>query len=142
MLFRSLTKTFEQVVHCYPMLSLSNTYSEGEVEEFYTRLSRQLGEAFEIVCELKFDGASISLIYENGELSKAVTQGDGIRGNNVTNNIRAIRSIPTKLVGNYPSRFEIRGEILMPFAVFDRLNAERADRGEQPFANQIGRAHV
>lgn len=130
-----LTKTFEQVVHRYPMLSLSNTYSEGEVEEFYTRLSRQLGEAFEIVCELKFDGASISLIYENGELSKAVTRGDGVRGDNVTNNIRAIRSIPTKLVGNYPSRFEIRGEILMPFAVFDRLNAERADRGEQPFAN-------
>ena len=162
-----LTKTFEQVVHRYPMLSLSNTYSEGEVEEFYTRLSRQLGETFEIVCELKFDGASISLIYENGELSKAVTRGDGVRGDNVTNNIRAIRSIPTKLVGNYPSRFEIRGEILMPFAVFERLNAERVDRGEQPFANprnatsgtlklldpsevahreldsyQIGRAHV
>lgn len=130
-----LTKTFEQVVHRYPMLSLSNTYSESEVEEFYTRLSRQLGEAFEIVCELKFDGASISLIYENGELSKAVTRGDGVRGDNVTNNIRAIRSIPAKLVGNYPSRFEIRGEILMPFAVFERLNAERADRGEQPFAN-------
>ena len=130
-----LTKTFEQVVHRYPMLSLSNTYSESEVEEFYTRLSRQLGEAFEIVCELKFDGASISLIYEDGELSKAVTRGDGVRGDNVTNNIRAIRSIPTKLVGNYPSRFEIRGEILMPFAVFERLNAERADRGEQPFAN-------
>jgi len=130
-----LTKTFEQVVHRYPMLSLSNTYSEGEVEEFYTRLSRQLGEAFEIVCELKFDGASISLIYENGELSKAVTRGDGVRGDNVTNNIRAIRSIPTQLAGNYPSRFEIRGEILMPFAVFERLNAERADRGEQPFAN-------
>ena len=130
-----LTKTFEQVVHRYPMLSLSNTYSESEVEEFYTRLSRQLGEEFEIVCELKFDGASISLIYEDGELSKAVTRGDGVRGDNVTNNIRAIRSIPTKLVGNYPSRFEIRGEILMPFAVFERLNAERADRGEQPFAN-------
>ena len=130
-----LTKTFEQVVHRYPMLSLSNTYSESEVEEFYTRLSRQLGEAFEIVCELKFDGASISLIYENGELSKAVTRGDGVRGDNVTNNIRAIRSIPAKLVGNYPSRFEIRGEVLMPFAVFERLNAERADRGEQPFAN-------
>lgn len=114
-----LTKNFKQVEHRYPMLSLANTYSEGEVTDFYNRVKKSLNIDFEIVCELKFDGASISLIYENGELVTAVTRGDGTVGDDVTANIRAIKSIPITLNGNYPSRFEIRGEILMPFAVFE-----------------------
>ncbi len=130
-----LTKNFKQVEHRYPMLSLSNTYSEGEVTDFYNRVKKSLNTDFEIVCELKFDGASISLIYENGELVTAVTRGDGTVGDDVTANIRAIKSIPITLNGNYPSRFEIRGEILMPFAVFEELNEEKAQKGEPLFAN-------
>lgn len=130
-----LTKNFKQVEHRYPMLSLANTYSEGEVMEFYNRVKKSLNTNFEIVCELKFDGASISLIYENGELVTAVTRGNGTVGDDVTANIRAIKSIPITLNGNYPSRFEIRGEILMPFAVFEGLNEEKAKKGEPLFAN-------
>ncbi len=130
-----LTKNFKQVEHRYPMLSLANTYSEGEVTDFYNRVKKSLNTDFEIVCELKFDGASISLIYENGELVTAVTRGDGTVGDDVTANIRAIKSIPITLNGNYPSRFEIRGEILMPFAVFEELNEEKAQKGEPLFAN-------
>lgn len=130
-----LTKNFKQVEHRYPMLSLANTYSEGEVTDFYNRVKKSLNIDFEIVCELKFDGASISLIYENGELVTAVTRGDGTVGDDVTANIRAIKSIPITLNGNYPSRFEIRGEILMPFAVFEELNEEKAQKGEPLFAN-------
>ena len=131
-----LTKNFKQIVHQYPMLSLANTYSEGEVTEFYNRVRKSLNTDFDVVCELKYDGASISLIYENGELAAAVTRGDGVRGDDVTANIRTIQSIPIRLCGDFPSRFEIRGEVLMPFAVFDELNREKAENGEPLFANE------
>ena len=106
-----LSKEFEQVVHQYPMLSLGNTYSEEEVKDFYERIARELNEPFEIVAELKYDGTSISLIYEEGRLVRAVTRGDGTRGDDVTANVKTIRSIPLKLRGEYPATFEIRGEV-------------------------------
>lgn len=131
-----ITKNFKQVEHRYPMLSLSNTYSKEEVQEFYDRIKKDLNDNFEIVCELKFDGTSISLIYTKGEFSQAITRGDGVRGDDITNNVRTIRSIPLKLTGNdYPDEFEIRGEILMPWKVFDDLNIERAKQEEPLFAN-------
>lgn len=131
-----ITKNFKQVEHRYPMLSLSNTYSKEEVQEFYDRIHKDLNDNFEIVCELKFDGTSISLTYTDGQLSQAVTRGDGVQGDDITNNVRTIRSIPLKLKGNdYPSDFEIRGEILMPWKVFEDLNAERAKQEEAVFAN-------
>jgi len=126
---------FEQVAHVYPMLSLGNTYSEGEVQDFYERTRKGLNEAFELVCELKYDGTSISLTYENGLLVRAVTRGDGEKGDDVTANVKTIRSIPLRLKGNFPEKFEIRGEILMPWSVFDELNAEREAQEEQLFAN-------
>ena len=126
---------FKQVAHVYPMLSLGNTYSEGEVQDFYERVRRGLNENFELVCELKYDGTSISLTYENGVLVRAVTRGDGEKGDDVTANVKTIRSIPLRLHGNYPSNFEIRGEILMPWSVFDELNREREEQEEQLFAN-------
>ena len=126
---------FEQVAHVYPMLSLGNTYSEAEVQEFYERTRKGLNEAFELVCELKYDGTSISLTYENGLLVRAVTRGDGEKGDDVTANVKTIRSIPMRLQGNFPEKFEIRGEILMPWPVFDELNAEREAQEEQIFAN-------
>ena len=126
---------FEQVAHVYPMLSLGNTYSEGEVEDFYERVRKGLNEEFEVVCELKYDGTSISLTYENGLLVRAVTRGDGEKGDDVTTNVKTIRSIPLRLKGNYPDLFEIRGEILMPWSVFDELNREREAQEEQLFAN-------
>lgn len=131
-----ITKTFKQVVHKYPMLSLGNTYSREEVTDFYNRVQKGLNDDFEIVCELKYDGVSISLTYIDGQLSQAVTRGDGVQGDDVTANARTIRSIPLKLKGNdYPREFEIRGEILMPWAVFDALNKEREEQEEQLFAN-------
>jgi DNA ligase (NAD+) len=131
-----ISKNFVQVEHIYPMLSLSNTYSEGEIRDFYNRTEKSLNEDFDIVCELKYDGTSISLTYENGTLVRAVTRGDGIRGDDVTANVRTIKSIPLKLQGSdYPPRFEIRGEILMPWKVFDELNRERAEADEPLFAN-------
>lgn len=127
---------FKQVKHSYPMLSLANTYSEGEVQDFYERVRKGLNDDFELVCELKYDGTSISLTYENGELKQAVTRGDGEKGDDVTANVKTIRSIPLRLQGNgYPSLFEIRGEILMPWAVFDDLNKEREVQEEVLFAN-------
>ncbi|MGB4414598.1 MAG: NAD-dependent DNA ligase LigA [Paludibacter sp.] len=126
---------FEQVAHVYPMLSLGNTYSEGEVQDFYERVRKSLNEDFELVCELKYDGTSISLTYEEGVLVRAVTRGDGEKGDDVTANVKTIRSIPLRLRGNYPDKFEIRGEILMPWAVFDELNKEREAQEEQLFAN-------
>lgn len=126
---------FTQVAHVYPMLSLSNTYSEGEVTEFYERVRKALNEDFELVCELKYDGTSISLTYENGLLQRAITRGDGEKGDDVTANVKTIRSIPLRLHGQYPALFEIRGEILMPWAVFDELNREREAQEEQLFAN-------
>lgn len=131
-----LTKEFAQVAHKYPMLSLGNTYSKAEVADFYDRVKRSLNEEFEICCELKFDGTSISLTYENGKLLRAVTRGDGEKGDDVTANVKTIRSVPLVLSGEgYPDSFEIRGEILMPWEVFNELNEERSRQGEQLFAN-------
>lgn len=137
-----LNADFQQVAHRYPMLSLGNTYNRDDVREFYERVSQGLvGQNFEICCELKFDGLSISLIYENGELVQALTRGDGVRGDDVTANVRTISSIPLRLQPvaegkeKWPQRFEIRGEILMPWSSFDRLNSEREANGEALFAN-------
>lgn len=131
-----ITKEFKQVAHKYPMLSLGNTYSKEEVREFYDRVMRSLNEEFEICCELKFDGTSISLTYVDGKLERAVTRGDGEKGDDVTANVKTIRSVPLVLSGKgYPAEFEIRGEVLMPWSVFERLNEERATNGEQLFAN-------
>ena len=132
-----ISKEFTQVAHKYPMLSLSNTYSEAEVTDFYDRVKRALNdEPFEICCELKYDGTSISLTYENGRLVRAVTRGDGEKGDDVTTNVKTIRTIPLVLHGdNYPEVFEIRGEILLPWTVFDELNKEREAREEPLFAN-------
>ena len=131
-----INKDFEQVEHKHSMLSLSNAYSEEEINDFDTRIKKIINTEFEYVCELKFDGSSISLTYENGELIRAVTRGDGVRGDNVTTNVRTINSIPLKLRGNnYPGNFEIRGEIVMPFQVFDELNAELKKAGEPLLAN-------
>lgn len=130
-----ITKKFESVKHRFPMLSLSNTYSEEEIVEWETRLKKAVGENLEFVCELKYDGVAIGLRYENGQLSRAVTRGDGEQGEDVTTNVRTIRSIPLSLHGNFPSDFEIRGEIFMPIANFRKLNEEREDIGEATFAN-------
>lgn len=130
-----INQDFTQVKHIYPMLSLGNTYNEGEVADFYNRVAKALNAPFEIVCELKYDGTSISLIYENGSLTRAVTRGDGEKGDDVTANVRTIRSIPLKLQGNFPDKFEIRGEILMPWKVFEALNKEREAQEEPLFAN-------
>ena len=131
-----LSKNFTQVAHKYPMLSLGNTYSESEVADFYERVRRGLeGEDFEICCELKYDGTSISLTYEDGRLVQAVTRGDGVQGDVVTDNVKTIRTIPLVLHGDYPRLFEIRGEILMPWESFEALNREREAREEPLFAN-------
>lgn len=131
-----INKNFTQVSHKYPMLSLSNTYSEGEVNEFYQRVRKALNEEFEICCEMKYDGTSISLIYEDGKLMRAVTRGDGEKGDDVTDNVKTIKSIPLVLHGsNYPPVFEIRGEILMPWDTFEELNREKEAREEPLFAN-------
>ncbi len=146
-----LNQEFTQVAHRYPMLSLANTYSEQDVAEWYASVSKLLGgEPFEVCCELKYDGLSISLTYEEGKLVRGVTRGDGVHGDDVTGNVKTIRSIPLVLPGweeqkqgldlfsqqaPIPRSFEIRGEILMPWKVFDQLNAEREENGEQLFAN-------
>lgn len=131
-----ITKEFKQVAHKYPMLSLGNTYSKSEVADFYERIKRALNEDFEICCELKFDGTSLSLTYENGRLVRAVTRGDGEKGDDVTANVRTIRTVPLLLTGSgYPQDFEMRGEVLMPWNVFETLNSEREQAGEPLFAN-------
>ena len=133
-----LNQQFRQVAHKYPMLSLANTYNEADVRDFYERVKSGLeGEPFEIVAEMKYDGLSISLTYVDGQLVQAVTRGDGVQGDDVTANVRTIRSIPLQLRpgSGYPHEFEIRGEILMPWASFNRLNAEREAREEPLFAN-------
>lgn len=132
-----INSSFQQVAHRYPMLSLSNTYTEEEINDFYNRLKKTItDQPIELVCELKFDGSSISLIYENGTLSKAITRGDGEKGDDVTQNIKTIKSIPLKLRGkNHPPYIEIRGEILMPWKTFDTLNKQRNKNNETPFAN-------
>lgn len=131
-----INKNFIQVQHRYPMLSLQNTYTEGEITDFFNRVKRSLNEDFEIVCELKFDGTSISLVYENGRLSQAITRGDGRQGDDVTANVRTVRNIPLVLKGdNIPGYVEVRGEILMPWSVFEELNREREVQEEPLFAN-------
>ncbi|MFZ4456810.1 MAG: NAD-dependent DNA ligase LigA [Bacteroidales bacterium] len=131
-----VSKSFKQFNHKYPMLSLSNTYSKEEVSEFFDRVHKLIESEFEIVCELKYDGTSISLTYINGELHQALTRGDGEKGDDVTENVKTIRTIPLKLQGtNFPSEFEIRGEILMSWDVFNGLNKERELAEEQLFAN-------
>ena len=132
-----LNSEFRQVTHRYPMLSLANTYNQQEVADWYESVRRGLeGEDFEVCCEMKYDGLSISLTYENGRLVRGVTRGDGVNGDDVTANVRTIRSIPLVLSGDdYPQEFEIRGEILMPWKVFERLNAEREKAEEPLFAN-------
>ena len=131
-----ITQEFIQVAHRYPVLSLGNTYSIDELREFDHRVRKALDAAPEYVCELKYDGTAISLLYTKGILQQAVTRGDGERGDDVTANVRTIRTIPLRLQGEgYPEEFEIRGEVLMPYTAFERLNNEREDNGEQPFAN-------
>lgn len=132
-----LNQEFVQVPHRYPMLSLSNTYNKQEVADFYERVRSGLeGEPFELCCEMKYDGLSISLTYEQGRLVRAVTRGDGVQGDDVTENVKTIRCIPLRLNGNgYPEEFEIRGEILMPWTSFETLNREREEREEPLFAN-------
>jgi len=131
-----INTSFEQVRHQQPMLSLANSYSEEEIKDFDRRIQKSVGEDFHYACELKYDGTSISLHYEKGVLVQAITRGDGIQGDDVTANIRTIRSIPLKLRGlDFPDRFEIRGEVVLPFAVFNRINESRLKTGDAPFAN-------
>ncbi|MDA3930425.1 MAG: NAD-dependent DNA ligase LigA [Prolixibacteraceae bacterium] len=131
-----ITSEFQQVKHKYQVLSLSNTYNEGELHDFDARIKKESNLEPEYVCELKFDGVSISLTYENGILKHAVTRGDGVQGDDVTANVKTIRSIPLKLQGEgWPSEFEIRGELVMPFDVFEKLNEERVVNGEELLAN-------
>ena len=130
-----LTKKFESVVHRFPMLSLSNTYSEEEIIDWENRLKKISNESLEFVCELKYDGVAIGIRYENGQLSKAVTRGDGTQGEDVTINVRTIRTIPLQLTGDFPADFEIRGEIFMPLDRFQKLNEDRELNQEQLFAN-------
>lgn len=130
-----ITKNFKQVKHTYPMLSLSNTYSEEEIRDFETRVKKLIGDDVEYVCELKYDGVSISLTYIDSYLDRAVTRGNGVQGDDVTANIKTIKSIPLKLIGDYPEQFEIRGEIFIPIKEFAQFNVERIENGEEPFAN-------
>ncbi len=131
----AVTKSFETVVHQYRMYSLSNSYSQEELEDWEKRVKKLVDGKLQYVCELKYDGASISLTYENGKLKRAVTRGDGFQGDDVTNNIKTIRSIPLKLKGDYPEKFDIRGEIILPYEGFAKMNAERVEAGEEPYAN-------
>lgn len=130
-----ITKKFQAVKHQYPMLSLSNSYSQEEIMEWSDRVKKSTEDAFHYVCELKYDGVAIGIRYLNGQLIQAVTRGDGTQGEDVTANVKTIKSIPLQLRGDYPAEFEIRGEIFFPFEAFDRLNAEREELGEALFAN-------
>lgn len=130
-----ITKNFQTVQHRYPMLSLTNSYSKEEIEEFDARIRKSIEDDIEYICELKYDGVAISLTYENGKLVRGVTRGDGTQGEDVTTNVRTIRSIPLSLQGEYPESFEIRGEIYLPKARFDAINAEREAAGESLYAN-------
>ena len=132
----TITKNFQTVPHEHRMYSLDNSYSKEELIEWEKRIQKVLGEVpLEYTCELKYDGASISITYENGILKRAVTRGDGFQGDDVTNNIKTIKSIPLKLKGNFPSKFDIRGEIILPFAGFEKMNQELIEIGETPYSN-------
>ena len=131
-----ITKNFETVKHKYPMMSLANTYSKEELEDFLKRIDKSINEPVEFVCELKYDGAAIGITYKNGVLERAITRGDGTQGDDITSNVRTIRSVPLQLQGNdYPEELEIRGEIFMLLDGFARLNQQRIEEGEDPFAN-------
>ncbi|MGY0392096.1 NAD-dependent DNA ligase LigA [Bizionia sp. KMM 8389] len=131
----AITKNFETVVHEYRMYSLDNSYSKEDLLDWETRIKKMVDGAVSYTCELKYDGASISLTYENGQLIKAVTRGDGFQGDDVTANIKTIKSVPLKLKGNYPDKFDIRGEIVLPFEGFIKMNEERIEIGEEPYRN-------
>jgi DNA ligase (NAD+) len=130
-----VTKNFETIVHTHRMYSLDNSYSKEDLMDWEVRLRKMVDGPIEFTCELKYDGASISLTYENGLLVQALTRGDGTQGDNVTANIKTIKSVPLKLRGNYPSKFEIRGEIVLPFVGFRALNEEKIAAGEEPYKN-------
>jgi DNA ligase (NAD+) len=131
----SITKNFATVIHDFRMYSLDNSYSQDDLRDWENRIKKMLHGTIEYTCELKYDGASISLTYENGELLRAVTRGDGVQGDDVTTNIRTIKSIPLKLKGHFPQRFDIRGEIILPIAGFNKMNQERLSRGEELYRN-------
>lgn len=131
----AVTKNFATVVHEHRMYSLDNSYSKEDLENWEKRIRKQVDGEVNYTCELKFDGASISLTYEKGEFKQAVTRGDGFKGDDVTNNVRTIRSVPLKLKGDYPEKFEIRGEIVLPYEGFAHLNAARVEAGDEPYAN-------
>lgn len=131
----SITKNFETVKHKYPMLSLSNSYSKEEIADFEHRIKKLVEGELEYVCELKYDGVAIGITYKNGKLLQAVTRGDGVQGDNITENVKTIRSIPLQLKGDFPEEFEIRGEVFMPKKVFEQLNKEKEEIGEQLYAN-------
>ena len=130
-----VTKNFETTVHEYRMYSLDNSYSKEDLLDWETRIKKLVDGDLQYTCELKYDGASISLTYENGQLVKAVTRGDGFQGDNVTANIKTIKSVPLQLKGNYPPKFDIRGEIVLPFEGFHKMNEERIEIGEEPYRN-------
>src|SRR5690554_554445 len=129
-----ITKKFKTVVHEYPMLSLSNSYSEEEIVEWENRVKKLAIGELEYVCELKYDGVAVGIRYENGEFVQAVTRGDGSQGEDISANVKTIRTIPLKLKGDYPQRFEIRGEIIFPHEAFNRLNEKRESEGLELFA--------
>lgn len=130
-----ITKKFETTTHEFPMYSLSNSYSKEDMEAWEKRIKKLVDGEVEYTCELKYDGASISLSYENGWLKKAITRGNGIQGDDVTNNVKTIKSVPLKLKGDFPEKFSIRGEIVLPYEGFAQMNAERVENGEEPYAN-------
>jgi len=132
----AITKNFETVKHEYRMYSLDNSYSKEDLIDWETRIQKVLGDVpLQYTCELKYDGASISITYENGKLKRAVTRGDGVQGDDVTNNIKTIKSIPLQLKGNFPDKFDVRGEIILPFAGFEKMNQELIEIGETPYSN-------
>ncbi len=130
-----VTKNFETVAHTYRMYSLDNSYSKEDLENWEKRIEKMVDGKVEFTCELKYDGASISLTYEHGKLKKAITRGDGFQGDDVTANVKTIRSVPLQLKGDFPPLFEIRGEIVLPFEGFAKMNAERVEAGEEPYRN-------
>ena len=132
----AITKNFETLVHEHRMYSLDNSYSKEDLEDWEKRIQKILGDApVEFTCELKYDGASISLTYQDGRLVRGLTRGDGFQGDDVTNNIKTIRSVPLQLKGDYPPKFDIRGEIVLPFEGFAKMNQERIENGEDPYMN-------
>src|SRR6476620_6563724 len=132
----SITKNFETVQHESRMYSLDNSYSKEDLLDWEARAQKVLGNVpLEYTCELKYDGASISILYENGKLKRAVTRGDGFQGDDVTNNVKTIKAVPIKLKGDFPQKFDIRGEIILPFAGFEKMNQELIEIGETPYAN-------